>query len=223
MSPVHLLFVSFKRPWRLRRWSSGWDLALPCGGCGFSPFWGARILQVWQQENQNIKQKLYCNKFNKDFRSGQHLFKSLKRKKTFIMMQMIELNCPAILKKFILLKCSWCCTTKWLGYACTFSLFRALSHYGLSQASDSGSLTDSRTSLFFLPPFSMFLSNFCFLLCFRLLASCPACLMATVSSDPILPLQILEYYLNLEFLIFAMYVSWKIKLSDYQLKGNSFF
>lgn len=37
----------------------------------------------------------------------------------------------------------------------------------------------------------------------RLLASCPACLMLTVSSGPIL-LQILEYYLNSEFLIFAI-------------------
>ena len=105
---------------------------------------------------------------------------------------------------------------------CIFGLSRTLSHYGLSRGSDYGSLPNSRTSLFFLPPFSVLLSNLRFLPCFRLLASCPACLMATVSSDPTLPLQILEYYLNLEFLIFAMYVSWKIKLSDYQLKGKFF-
>ena len=105
---------------------------------------------------------------------------------------------------------------------CIFGLSRTLSHYCLSQGSDYCSLPNSGTSLFFLPLFSVLLSNLRFLPCFRLLASCPACLMATVSSDPTLPLQILEYYLNLEFLIFAMYVSWKIKLSDYQLKGKFF-
>lgn len=145
------------------------------------------------------------------------------------MVQMIELNCPAILKKFILLKCSWftvctgyCCTAERRGYTCMFSLSHTLSRCALSQGSDSGALPDSRTSVFLPAPFSLFLSNLRFLLCFRLLASCPACLMATVSSDPILPLQILGYYLNLEFLIFAMYVTWKIKLSDYQSKGKFF-
>ena len=32
------------------------------------------------QKNQNIKQKQYCNKVNKDFKNGPHL-KILKRKK----------------------------------------------------------------------------------------------------------------------------------------------
>ena len=74
------------------------------GAVGSIPGQGVRIPQVSQAEEQNMKQKLYCNKFNKDFRSGLHILKILK--KTFIMMQMIELNCPVILKTFIVLKCS---------------------------------------------------------------------------------------------------------------------
>ena len=32
------------------------------------------------QKNQNLKQKQYCNKFNKDFKNGLHLKKKLKKK-----------------------------------------------------------------------------------------------------------------------------------------------
>ena len=74
------------------------------GAVGSLPGRGVRIPQVSQPEKQNMKQKLYRDKINKDFRSGLHILKILK--KTFIMMQMIQLNCPAILKAFIVLKCS---------------------------------------------------------------------------------------------------------------------
>ena len=35
----------------------------------------------WGQKNQNIKQKQYCNKFNKDFKNGPHQKKILKKKR----------------------------------------------------------------------------------------------------------------------------------------------
>ena len=37
------------------------------GGAGSSPGWGARIPHTSRPKDQNIKQKQYCNKFNKDF------------------------------------------------------------------------------------------------------------------------------------------------------------
>ena len=36
------------------------------------PGQGAKILYASQPKNQNIKQKQYCNKFNKDFKNGPH-------------------------------------------------------------------------------------------------------------------------------------------------------
>ena len=44
------------------------------------PGQGAKILYASQPKNQNIKQKQYCNKFNKDFKNGLHQ-KNLKKKK----------------------------------------------------------------------------------------------------------------------------------------------
>ena len=42
------------------------------GGVGSIPGWGAKIPHASQPKNQNIKQKQYCNKFNKDFKNGPH-------------------------------------------------------------------------------------------------------------------------------------------------------
>ena len=42
------------------------------GGAGLIPGRGARILHALQPKNQNIKQKQYCEKFNKEFKSGPH-------------------------------------------------------------------------------------------------------------------------------------------------------
>ena len=39
---------------------------------GSIPGWGAKIPCAFQTKNQNIKQKQYCNKFNKDFKTGPH-------------------------------------------------------------------------------------------------------------------------------------------------------
>ena len=53
-------------------------MGLPCGpvvktlpsnagDAGLIPGWGAEMPHASQPKNQNIKQKQYCNKFNKDF------------------------------------------------------------------------------------------------------------------------------------------------------------
>ena len=59
------------------------------GGRGSIPGQGARIPHASQPKNQNIKQKQYCNKFSKDFKTGPHQKKSLqKKKKEMIMYKM---------------------------------------------------------------------------------------------------------------------------------------
>ena len=42
------------------------------GGAGSIPGPGAKIPHASGPKNQNIKQKQYCNKFDKDFKSGPH-------------------------------------------------------------------------------------------------------------------------------------------------------
>ena len=42
------------------------------GGAGSIPGQEAEIPHASWPKNQNIKQKQYCNKFNKDFKNGQH-------------------------------------------------------------------------------------------------------------------------------------------------------
>ena len=49
-------------------------------GAGSIPGRGAKIPHAFQPKNQNIKQKQYCNKFNKDVKNGAHQKKkSLKK------------------------------------------------------------------------------------------------------------------------------------------------
>ena len=43
-----------------------------------SPGQGAKIPHASWPENQNIKQKQYCNKFNEDFKNGPHQKKKVK-------------------------------------------------------------------------------------------------------------------------------------------------
>ena len=53
------------------------------GGVGLIlgiPGRGAKIPHVSRPKNQNIKQKQYCNKFNKDFKNSLHQ-KNLRKKK----------------------------------------------------------------------------------------------------------------------------------------------
>ena len=51
-----------------------------CGDADLTPGWGARIPHASEPKKQNIKQKQYCNKFNKDFKNGLHQRKNLKNK-----------------------------------------------------------------------------------------------------------------------------------------------
>ena len=48
------------------------------GGEGSIPGQGVKIPHALGPKNQNIKQKQYCNKFNKDFLNGPHQ-KNLKK------------------------------------------------------------------------------------------------------------------------------------------------
>ena len=50
------------------------------GDAGSTPGRGAKIPLASWPKNQNVKQKQYCNKFNKDFKNGPHQ-KDLKKKK----------------------------------------------------------------------------------------------------------------------------------------------
>ena len=59
------------------------------GRAGLIPGRGARIPHASWPKNQDIKQKQYCNKFNKDFKNGPHqkkIFKKMKemRKELFL-------------------------------------------------------------------------------------------------------------------------------------------
>ena len=50
------------------------------GGTSSIPDWGTKISDALWSKKQNIKQKKYCNEFNKDFLNGPH--KKSKKKKT---------------------------------------------------------------------------------------------------------------------------------------------
>ena len=47
------------------------------GAMGSIPSWGAKIPHGSRPKNQNIKQKKYCNKFNKDFKNCPHQKKKM--------------------------------------------------------------------------------------------------------------------------------------------------
>ena len=49
------------------------------GGAGSIPGRGAKIPHASRPKKQNIKQKQYCNKFNKDFKKMVHIKKNLKK------------------------------------------------------------------------------------------------------------------------------------------------
>ena len=51
-----------------------WLKTLPStvGGTCLIPGWEAKIPDASQPKHQNIKQKQYCNTFNKDFKNGPH-------------------------------------------------------------------------------------------------------------------------------------------------------
>ena len=39
-------------------------------GVGLIPGWGTKTTHAWNPKSKNIKQKQYCNRFNKDFKNG---------------------------------------------------------------------------------------------------------------------------------------------------------
>ena len=45
------------------------------------PDWGAKIPHALQLKDHSLKQKQYCNKFNKDFKNDPHQKKSLKKER----------------------------------------------------------------------------------------------------------------------------------------------
>ena len=47
------------------------------GGAGSIPCWGAQIPNALQPNNQNVRQRQYCNKLNKDLKKW-----SVKKKKS---------------------------------------------------------------------------------------------------------------------------------------------
>ena len=49
------------------------------GGVGLIPDQGAKFPPASGPKNQNMKQRLYCNKFNKDFKNGPHQKKIFKK------------------------------------------------------------------------------------------------------------------------------------------------
>ena len=51
------------------------------GVAGSIPGLGAMIPGASRPKTQNIKQKQYCNKFNKDFKTGPHQKRNLKKEK----------------------------------------------------------------------------------------------------------------------------------------------
>ena len=52
------------------------------GGAGSIPGQGVKIPYASKPKNQNIKQKQYCNKFNKDFKNCPHQKMKIKNKPT---------------------------------------------------------------------------------------------------------------------------------------------
>ena len=60
------------------------SLPANAGDTGSIPGWGVKIPHASWPKNQNIKQKQYCDKFNKNFKNGPHqkkkILKKIKRK-----------------------------------------------------------------------------------------------------------------------------------------------
>ena len=63
---------AFKNGWKGDFPGSAMVMISPsnAGGAGSIPGQGAKIPHASRPRNQNIKQKQYCNKFNKDFKNG---------------------------------------------------------------------------------------------------------------------------------------------------------
>ena len=60
-------------------------------GMGLRPGWGIEIPHVLLPENQNINQKQYCNKLNKDFKNGSHQ-KNLQKKRLLLIKEKPDIS-----------------------------------------------------------------------------------------------------------------------------------
>ena len=58
------------------------------GSADSSPCWGAKIPYAFWPKNQNIKQKLYCNKYSEDFKNGPRQ----KKKKIFFNIEVCRIS-----------------------------------------------------------------------------------------------------------------------------------
>ena len=61
-------------------------------GVGSIPGWGAKIPRASWPKNQNIKEKRYCNKFNKDFKNAPHHKKKILKKMYYLVEIVKRLN-----------------------------------------------------------------------------------------------------------------------------------
>ena len=69
----------FKKRWDFPDGSVVKTLPSNAGSAGSIPGWGAKIPHALRPKNQNIKQKQYCNKFNKGFKNYPRQKKNLKK------------------------------------------------------------------------------------------------------------------------------------------------
>ena len=68
------------------------------GDSSSTPGQGLKIPHALRQKNQIIKQKQYCNKFNKDYKNGPHqkLFKKLFLKIMHVIIYEVAQLCPTL-------------------------------------------------------------------------------------------------------------------------------
>ena len=80
---LNLAYLFYNHRWHIQRDFTKEQRDFPCGpvvetlpsnvgSAGLIPDWGAKILYASWPKNQNIKQKQYCNKFNKNFKDDPH-------------------------------------------------------------------------------------------------------------------------------------------------------
>ena len=70
------------------------------GGAGSIPGQGAKIPHALGPKKQNIKQKQYCNKFNKDFKNGPHQKRKRKQQICFTLFLTHIIKCTNLKYKF---------------------------------------------------------------------------------------------------------------------------
>lgn len=62
----------FKRHREQTSWQTSVKSLPSSAGIWFHSWLGSHIPHAWWPKNQNVKQKQYCNKSNKEFKNGPH-------------------------------------------------------------------------------------------------------------------------------------------------------